>query len=151
MDEKAYQAIIKAAIDGEIEAHQFYKQVAATVDSDFLKSMFEQFAVEEDKHRRLLEGFLNDTSAVMHFASVPDYEVAATVDEPALSMDMQPADAIALAMKKEEAAMQHYTRLAQACDDPERAKVFLQLASMEREHKYKMEQAFVDIGYPEVW
>lgn len=64
---------------------------------------------------------------------------------------MKPVDAIALAMKKEEAAMQQYTRLAQASMDAEQKKIFLELAEMEREHKTKMEAAFVDIGYPEVW
>lgn len=33
----------------------------------------------------------------------------------------------------------------------EQKKIFLELAEMEREHKAKMESAFVDIGYPEVW
>jgi rubrerythrin len=30
-------------------------------------------------------------------------------------------------------------------------KIFLELAAMERDHKAKLEAAFVDIGYPEVW
>jgi rubrerythrin len=54
-------------------------------------------------------------------------------------------------MKKEQAAMKHYTQLADACTDPDQKNIFLELAAMEREHKNKMEAAFVDIGYPEVW
>ena len=66
-------------------------------------------------------------------------------------MDMQFADAIALAMKKEESAMRQYTQLADASEDSAQKQIFLELAAMEREHKAKMEAAFVDIGYPEVW
>jgi rubrerythrin len=33
----------------------------------------------------------------------------------------------------------------------DRKKLFYELAAMERGHKSKMESAFVDIGYPEVW
>ena len=89
--------------------------------------------------------------AAVHFARVPDFHVAETVEQPVLSIDMKPADAIALAMKKEQAAMEHYTRLAQACTDSEQQRIFTELAAMEREHKARMESAFVDIGYPEVW
>ena len=33
----------------------------------------------------------------------------------------------------------------------EKKKIFLDLAAMEQGHKRKMEDAFVDIGFPEVW
>jgi rubrerythrin len=47
-----------------------------------------------------------------YFSESRDYKVAETVDEPELSMDMKPADAFALAMKKEEEAMKQYTEMA---------------------------------------
>jgi rubrerythrin len=47
--------------------------------------------------------------------------------------------------------MRHYTELADVCTNPDRKKLFYELAAMERGHKNKMESAFVDIGYPEVW
>ena len=86
-----------------------------------------------------------------YFSESRDYKVAETVDEPELSMAMKPADAFALAMKKEEAAMKQYTGMAEMCDDEGKRQVFLDLAAMERDHKLKMESAFIDIGYPEVW
>jgi len=64
---------------------------------------------------------------------------------------MKPADAIALAMKKEEEAMNLYLSLAESCKDEAQKQIFKDLAAMERGHKFKMEKAFVDIGYPEVW
>ena len=66
-------------------------------------------------------------------------------------MDMKPADAFALAMKKEADAMKQYSEMADLCDDDEKRQIFLDLAAMERDHKLKMESAFIDIGYPEVW
>lgn len=152
MDEKTYREILDAAIQGEIEAYHFYQEVADKVDTPYLKDMFREFATEEQKHRRILEGFREKPNMAIHFATVTDYHVSETVDvSGTLSMEMKPADAIALAMKKEEAAMQHYSRLAEACGDEAQKAVFLELASMERGHKAKMESAFVDIGYPEVW
>lgn len=152
MDQGTYQQILKDAIQAEIEAHQFYQQVADKVTDSHLREMFRAFADEELKHRRILEGFKEKADMAIHFARVPDFHLSETVaDAEALSLKMKPADAIALAMKKEEAAMRHYTQLADACDDAAQQKVFRELAAMERGHKAKMENAFVDIGYPEVW
>jgi rubrerythrin len=151
MDKKAYQDILDVAIQNEIEANLFYHQVAEKVKDDYLRKLFLELAAEEQKHRIILEGFRNNEKAALSFKRVADFEVAETVDEPPLSIRMKPADAIALAMKKEEAAMQQYTKLAQAAMDEEQKNIFLELAEMERGHKAKMESAFVDIGYPEVW
>ena len=151
MNSKEYQEILAAAIQNEIEARDFYLQVADKVENSFLKKMFLDFAAEELKHRHILQGFQRDDTMAMHFARVPDFHVSETMDERPLSMDMKPADAIALAMKKEEAAMQQYTQMAEACNDAGQQQIFFELASMERQHKVRLESAFVDIGYPEVW
>jgi len=60
-------------------------------------------------------------------------------------------DAIGLAMKNEEIAMKKYQMLADDCTDAELKKVFTSLAAMEQDHKFKMENAFVEVAYPEVW
>ncbi|MBR9981520.1 MAG: ferritin family protein [Desulfatitalea sp.] len=152
MDKGTYREILDRAIEGEIEAHRFYQQVAERVQTPFLKGLFGGLAEEELMHRKVLEGFREKSDMEIHFVRVPDFHVSETVaGPPPLSMAMQPADAIALAMKKEEVAMNHYTQLAEACTDAAQQKVFLELAAMERGHKAKMEKAFVDIGYPEVW
>jgi len=151
MNPEKYQEILAAAIQNEIEARDFYLQVADRVENSFLKEMFNDFATEELKHRRILEEFQRDDSKAMHFARVPDFHVSETMEEPPLTLEMKPADAIALAMKKEQAAMENYTQLAEVCDDASQQKIFFELAAMERQHKARLESAFVDIGYPEVW
>jgi rubrerythrin len=151
MDQKTYQQILKDAIQGEIEAQKFYLSVAEKTRNSFLKELFLSFSEEEKKHRQILENFRDKPSETINFSKVPDFHVAETIEPPELTLEMRPQDAIALAMKKEQAAMEHYTQLADACTDPDQKKIFLELAAMEREHKNKMEAAFVDIGYPEVW
>ncbi|MCP4747756.1 MAG: ferritin family protein [Desulfobacteraceae bacterium] len=151
MDRNTYENILNRAIRSEIEANRFYHQVAQKMNDRTLKQMFVTFAGEELNHMKILESFRDKKDMAVHFKKVPDFYVADTLEEPDLSIDMKPAEAIALAMKKEQAAMKHYTQLAEACTDQEQRKLFLELASMEKDHKHKMEQAFVDIGYPEVW
>jgi len=151
MDKDVYRQILDAAIQGEIEANLFYQQVAQKVRDTYLKQMFLDLAREELKHQRILEAFRNDESKAIHFARASDYHLSETMDDQPLTMEMKPADAIALAMKKEEAAMKHYLELARASTDAAQKQVFEELAAMEQVHKAKLETAFVDIGFPEVW
>jgi rubrerythrin len=151
MNLNQYKEIIEFAIAGEIEAQEFYKVAANKINDPYLKEMFEQFAKDEKGHEKILKGILSKDTINEYFNESTDYKVAETVNTPKLSTDMKPADAIALAMKKEEEAMKQYTDLAEACLDPGQKKVFLDLAAMERGHKLKMEKAFVNIGYTEVW
>ena len=151
MDTNTYTKTIEMAISNEIEAQEFYQSAADSMSDPYLKSMFETFFKEEKMHEKILRNIIDSDTTGSYFSEDEDYMVAETVDEPRLSTDMKPADAIALAMKKEEEAMKSYTMLADKCIDPEQKKVFLDLAAMERGHKLKMEKAFVDIGYPEVW
>ena len=146
-----YKEIIKQAIANEVEARAFYEDAAKTLKNPFLKKMFTSLAEEEKKHRDVLTRIYTSNIIGTYFSETRDYKVAETVDEVALSMDMKPADAFALAMKKEEAAMKQYTELAAMCTDDAKRQVFLDLAAMERDHKLRMESAFVDVGFPEVW
>ena len=151
MNLNQYKEIIEFAIAGEIEAQEFYKDAANKVSVPYLKDMFEKFAKEEKGHEKILKGILVKDTINQYFKESTDYKVAETVEKPKLSTDMKPADAIALAMKNEEEAMKQYTDLADACLHTTQKKVFLDLAAIERGHKLKMEKAFVDIGYPEIW
>ena len=151
MNLNEYKDIIKQAIANEVEARKFYDDAAKTLTDPHLKKLFESLAEEEKKHRDILTKIYTSNTMDRYFSESRDYKVAETVDEPELSMAMKPADAFALAMKKEEAAMKQYTGMAEMCDDDDKRQVFLDLAAMERDHKLKMESAFIDIGYPEVW
>lgn len=151
MNKNDFDEIITFAISNEIEAQEFYSAAAAKLADPFLKKLFSQFVIEEKKHQEILEGMRETDPEIFHFKSMPDYHVAETETAPEVSAAMTPTEAFALAMKNEEAAMKLYLTFAEAANDPRKKAVFEELAAMERQHKLKMENAFVDIGYPEVW
>lgn len=151
MNLSEYKEIIEFAMQNEIEAKRFYEDVAAKMKNPQLKEMFIEFASEEERHRKILNQIYTSNRIEDYFDAGQDYHVSEEIDEPKLSADMKPADAIGLAMKKEEEAMVQYQQMAEACPEPEKKQVLLDLAAMEQGHKRKMENAFVDIGYPEVW
>ena len=151
MNLSEFKGVIKFAMANEVEAQKFYEDASAKMKDPHLKSMFQEFAKEEKRHREILKEIYISNRIGEYFDEGRDYKVSESFEEPELSTDMKPADALALAMKKEEEAMGQYSALAEACPDAAKKQVFLDLAAMERGHKLKMENAFVDIGYPEVW
>ena len=151
MDINEYKDIILMAISNEIEAQEFYEKAAEKSKDLYLKNMFEEFVREEKRHERILRRILENDTIDRYFSETTDYKVAETVKEPPLSINIKPADALAIAMKKEEQAMKEYTMLAEGCPDPDQKRIFLDLAAMERDHKLKMEKAYVDVAYLEAW
>lgn len=145
-----YKRIIRSAVEKEIEAYEFYAGVAEKVTDRALKDIFSELAEEEKKHKSLLEGYLADVKPLA-FDVQRDYRVSETVQRPALTLDMKPVDAVALAMKKEEDAMNMYTALAENSSDQEQKNAFQSLAAMERGHKARLEDLYTNMAFPEAW
>ena len=152
MDSESYKKVVKNAIQSEIDAKNFYLNVSKRIKDSFLQNQFKDFAEEEARHERILTALLDKgqiTTSTFHASQ--DFKISETLAMPEVSDDMDLKDAIAIAMKNEEIAMQNYQSLAEDCDDPGLKEVFTGLAAMEQGHKFKLEESFVDIAYPEVW
>jgi rubrerythrin len=152
MNAERYRQAIQDAIGREIEAKEFYRKVSERIRSDYLKALFLGFSREEATHEKILTALLEKGRIkTTTFDGTQDFKVSETIALPEVSDEMDLKDAIGLAMKNEEIAMQQYKTLAANCEDPELQAVFKNLAAMERDHKFKMEQSFVKVAYPEVW
>ncbi len=145
------QAAIARAIHEEENASAFYLAVEHRATNETVKRLFLQLAHEELQHKTFLLECRNHPEVLAALPAAIDYGIADTVPEPALSADMKPADAIALAMKKEQQAVGLYRSLATATKDPGLRSSLEGLARMELEHKHRLEEAFVGVGYPEVF
>ncbi len=151
MDIEAYRKILSLAINREIESYTFYRATADKVRDPNLKKLFAELAGEETKHRELLTGFLAKPPKSLKFDTVKDYKVAESVKSPPLTPDLKPIDGMVLAIQKELEAMQMYTQLAERSADADQKKIFLELASMERGHKARLEDIYTNMAFPEVW
>jgi rubrerythrin len=152
MDLNKYKQVISDAIQNEIDAKEFYTKVAKRVKDDYLRKLLEEFAVEEAKHEKLLTDILNGGKMEGgNFNFDKDFKVAETYEMPEVNDEMDLKAAVGLAMKNEEIAMKGYANLSENCEDPELKKVFLGLTAMEREHKFKLEESFIQVAYPEAW
>lgn len=152
MNLEEYRLVLLDAILKEVEARVFYEDVAELIKDNQLKDLFMDFAREEAKHERILMGVLKkEQTDTTYFSFEKDFKVAESLPLPDVSPEMNLKDAIALAVKNEEAAMNNYLALAAHCEDAALKAVFEDLAAMEREHKYVMEERFVNVAFPEVW
>ncbi len=145
------KTIISNAIDDEVEAYAYYKNVSEKVKDPALKRLFGELAAEEQKHREYLQTFLALDTADLHFTPQKDYKVADTLETPKLTEDLAPKDGVVMAIKKEQQAMEMYSQLATLSTDAEQERLFSELESMERGHKAKLEDLYTNMAFPEVW
>lgn len=151
MNQDEFKEIISQAISQELEAFTFYSTVSDKAQDVDLKRLFKDLAQEEAKHQRTLEGFLTKDPGKMHFSVSPDYKVADALSAPPLTPDLKPVDGLVIAIKKELEAMRMYTQLASASAEATQKNIFLELASMERGHKNKLENIYTNMAFPESW
>jgi len=142
---KSVNEVLDFAIAGEIEASDFYTALAAKMEAPAMKKAFLDFAKEEQGHRARLEAvkrgeysFGAGAEQLMGLG-LADYLVA---EKPMAQMDY--AQALVLAMKKEKAAFKLYTDLALAAQDEALRDLFLSLAAEEAKHKLRFEVEYDD-------
>ncbi|SHK38933.1 Rubrerythrin [Anaerobranca californiensis DSM 14826] len=151
METRSYKEIFAMAVENEVEAYEFYKDAAGKVKDENLKYIFDFLAKEELNHKALLQGFIKDESKELVFEDFPVYDVVQQKEEKKLSTEMKFVDAIALAISKEEEAMELYQGFADRSKDPEQAKIFTELVKMEKSHKAKLEEIYVNASAVEAW
>jgi len=151
MNQDEFKKIISHAINQEIEAFTFYSAVSDRAKDVNLIRLFKDLAGEEAKHKRTLEGYLTKGSEKIHFSESADYKVVDALPTPPLTPDLKPVEGLVIAIKKELEAMQIYTQLAKTSADPAQKNIFLELASMERGHKSKLEDIYTNMTFSESW
>lgn len=138
--------ILDYAIAREIEASQFYTDLAAMMTTEAMKQVFRDFAREEMGHKARLE----DVKQGEYALDPPEMEIvglglADYLVEAEPSPDMNYADALILAMKKEKAAYRLYMDMAVSLGSGELAEMFRALAAEEARHKLRFEIEYDDV------
>jgi rubrerythrin len=131
--------ILDFAMKSEQEAVDFYTKLAEKMKSREIKEIFLQFAQEEVGHKARLQKIKEEKVFDMEVEKVHDLKISDYVVSVQPSDDMEYADALVLAMKREKAAFKLYTALSERTDVPELKKVFQALAMEESKHKLRFE------------
>lgn len=151
MDKNNIKSIIEFAIENEVESYEFYRDAAKKVEENNLVSTFEELAEEELEHKKFLEEFVASGDNEFTLSEPTDYKISDTIDTPELTTDISFKDAIALAIKKEEEAMDMYSALSIDASNEAAKKIFDELVTMEKMHKTRLEEIYMNVAYGEAW
>lgn len=135
---KSVSDALDFAIAREVEAHDFYVNLAPTVTRPDVRRAVEGFAVDELQHRIRLEAIkASETSFINE--EVGSLDIAETLREARPHADMTYRELLALAMQREKAAFRLYTNLASIAIKPVLRDTLLKLAQEEAHQKLRLE------------
>ncbi|MBN2315614.1 MAG: ferritin family protein [Sedimentisphaerales bacterium] len=140
----SFEDIIDFAIQNEIEANQFYKDMAKQMKNPGMREVFEGFAEEELGHKKKLES-IKQSKSIQPAQNIVDLQIADYVVEVESGPDMDYQDALVLAMKNEKAAFRLYLDLANKVTNEDQKSLFLSLANEEAKHKLRFEIEYDEI------
>lgn len=133
------EEILDFAMKSEQEAIDFYSDLAKQMNNQQMKEVFLEFAREEVRHKAQLKRIKEEKIFDMEIENVNDLKIADYVVSSVVNDQMEYADALVLAMKKEKAAFKLYTTLAQRTRNVELKNAFNALAVEESKHKLRFE------------
>jgi rubrerythrin len=136
---KTTEEILEFAIGEEQSAADFYTNLAAQVKSPSVRKMFLEFSEEELQHKNKLENIRLGIVEYLPREKVVNLGLEDVLVDVAPTDNMDYQDALILAMKKENAAYQMYTKLAQVALDPQIKELLKGLASQEANHRLRFE------------
>ena len=148
---ESFDDILDFAISEEEAAAKFYRSLATRVDEKWMKTVFEDFAREEDGHKRKLEAIKEGKTVMRPQGKVMDLKIGDYLIDVDSETDEEIGyqEALIIAMKKEKAAFRLYSDLAGKADNKELKDIFLMLAQEEAKHKLRFEVEYDDVVYAE--
>jgi len=135
---ESFVDVLNFAIKREIEANEFYTNLAKKMSNPAMKETFEKFAIEEMGHKMKLEA-VKAAEISLAGEQVASLGIADYVVDRKAEPDMDYSQALILAMNKEKAAFKLYNDLAEAARNEELKNTFLALAQEEAKHKLRFE------------
>jgi rubrerythrin len=139
----SYEEILEFAISKEVEAYHFYMALAGRVDTEKMRTVFEDLAEEELEHKAKLElemMKMGKAVAVEERPAPSDREYI--VSDSSSPLDMDYKDMLMLGVEKEEAAFRTYVNLVAIAHDEESREMLLKLAEEEVKHKLRFETEY---------
>ena len=133
--------IMRFAIRKEADAAAFYR-MAAERSNPGVKKTFEELAMEEEGHKKKLEGFDLKKMDQMELKETKGLGMSEVMEDVPYSSDMSYADLLRFAIKNEEKSQRLYTSTAKIVTEPTLGKLLLVLAQEESAHKEKLEKIY---------
>jgi len=137
--------VLDFAIDKEQDAHDFYTDLADSMEKQWMAQIFRDFAKEEAAHKEKLLSVKAGGQMEPAKEKVLDLKIADYLADVESDTADNYQNALVLAMKAEKAAFKLYTDLAASTDNADIEAIFLALAQEEAKHKLRIEIEYDDV------
>ena len=133
--------IMTFAIRKEADTAAFYHMAAERSDPGARKA-FEELAMEEEGHKKKLEGFNLKKVDQMELKKTKGLGMSEMMEDVPYSSDMSYADLLRFAIKNEEKSQRLYASTAKIVTESSLKKLLLVLAQEESIHKERLEKIY---------
>ena len=134
--------ILDYAIDQEQQAADFYASLAGRAEKAGMKEVLMDFAEEEKRHKEVLLAVKNGEHELTPEQEVLDLKISDYLVEVDATDDISYQDALIVAMKRERAAYELYSDMAEKVPESKLREVFTGLAREEAKHKLFFESEY---------
>ena len=135
---RSVDEVLDFAIAKEIEAYNFYLELADWVERAEVAKLFEDFSLEEMQHKMKLEA-IKAGKIVIQEEEVGSLNIADKMETSEPKVNLSYAEALVVAMQREKKAFRLYTNLAEIYEDAKVKGLLLKLAQEEAQHKLYLE------------
>jgi rubrerythrin len=147
------EQILRKAIQFEEAAFEFYTSAVEMVQQPHIKSVLQDLAAEEVKHKerlqKLLEGNVQAIVAVRKRDQIQDLKLAEYLVSQPLGPDATFQDVLIVAMHREKSSNEFYSVMASIAEEGETKDLFAFLAQEELGHKNRIEKLYDEFVYQE--
>lgn len=139
---ESLREIIDFAVEKEAESASFYRNAGDLAEQSHVKALFAELALQEEKHKMLLENLNEELIARTEIKKVPTLRIGELLAETSFGPSISYDQALALAIKNEEKSVKFYQGLAEHTEDADLRALFEILTQEEAKHRLKLEQAY---------
>ena len=134
--------ILDYAIDQEQQAADFYANLAGRAEKAGMKDILLEFSEEEKRHKERLLAVKTGERELTPEQEVLDLKISDYLVEVDATDDISYQDALIVAMKRERAAYELYSDMAEKVPESNLRQVFVGLAKEEAKHKLFFESEY---------
>lgn len=143
--------VLEKAIQKEIEAQNFYTELAGMVNNSAISDEFQNLVRQEKGHQWVLEQYLRGElkEGSLSTGHIVDYRITEKLGDPEISADMDIKATFHLAANREMMSHEFYTGLASIHPEGEVRKLLEELAEQELGHKHRLEFLYTEVAFPQ--
>ena len=145
MEFSSFKDVIEFAIEREEEAYQGYGDMSEKAEVPGIKELLLELQAEEKKHKELLQNITSEKIDELDHKKTLDLKISDYLVEEPASPDMTFQDLLIFAAKKEQKAVELYSRMIEKSSEEELKKLFEFLVEQEKAHKYKLEVKYEEM------